>query len=173
MSKTQTTKPDWRFYREGVLTPFSEKDFRDVVRQMTDHWQLSSGELGTASFIIEQLWSEIGRLRAAHVLRHLPSCSGQKREAMPKSDHSGLVAELRDCVSSIDRGDTGSSERARILMREAGAVIENRTTLAKIKKIVRETQIPVEASDGPHGFHLRRGAKYLREAILQELERDN
>ncbi len=52
-------KPQWRFYREGVIVPITEEEARHTF----DRWQVLSDDRGAALLMIEQLWEEIDRLR--------------------------------------------------------------------------------------------------------------
>lgn len=65
MSKTDPQRlPDWHFYREGVLGKFSEDEFKNAHY----NWRYNSSELGSAAFIIDQLWEEIEKLRKDSIM---------------------------------------------------------------------------------------------------------
>lgn len=57
-AQTQTTAA-WLFYRDGEIVPVTETEARHAF----DHWQQLSCDRGMANLMIDQLWSEIDRLR--------------------------------------------------------------------------------------------------------------
>lgn len=50
----------WRYYRNGVIVPITEEEARHTF----DRWKVLSDDRGAATLMIEQLWTEIDRLRA-------------------------------------------------------------------------------------------------------------
>jgi hypothetical protein len=51
----------WRWYKDGVIVEVSEQHARHVF----DRWKFLSDDRGSATLMLDQLWAEIDRLRAA------------------------------------------------------------------------------------------------------------
>jgi hypothetical protein len=56
---TLNNDPAWVFYRDGSIVNITE----DEARHQFDHWGILSDDRGAATLLIEQMWTEIDRLR--------------------------------------------------------------------------------------------------------------
>lgn len=50
----------WQYYREGVIVPIPEEE----ARKQFERWKILSDGRGMATFMLDQLWDEIDKLRA-------------------------------------------------------------------------------------------------------------
>jgi hypothetical protein len=69
----------WMFYHDGVYGPATEKELRDFSCRLG----LFSDQKGIASVVMQQMWAEIDKLRAASAAI-LPTIVAQERERCAK-----------------------------------------------------------------------------------------